>query len=416
MRILHLVHQYLPEHVGGTELYTQWLSQALRHRGHDVSIFYRRSAAGQGLEGRTEEKLQIWAAWAGVSSPTRRFVAGFSDPPLSRAFEQVLAKTRPDIVHVQHLMGQPAALIQAIERRSIPYVITLHDFWWVCANAQLLTNDSQELCDGPQFYLNCARCALARAGQPGLWPLIPVIAGPLFGRNQLLKRIMQGAKRLIAPSEFVRSWYATHGVAAEQLVTIPHGLPLTPFNSKPARPGGKPLRFAYIGGLSWQKGVHIVIEAFKELAGSAELWIAGDETADPGYVADLRAQSSPHVCFLGALTREEVWRTLAQVDVVVMPSLWYEAFAFVISEAFAAGVPVVASRLGPLVDRVRHEESGLLVPPGDVDAWRKALRRFQQEPDLLPRLRQGIQPVRTIDDHVKDIEALYRDVIDSTHN
>jgi glycosyltransferase involved in cell wall biosynthesis len=143
MRILYLIHQYLPEHIGGTELYTNWLSEALSRRGHQVFIFYRRSAAGIGLESRAESEGQIWAAWAGELSPTRRFRATFGDPALVSAFEQVLDESRPDLVHIQHLMGHPTALIEAIRRRGIPYLITLHDFWWVCANAQLLTNYSQ---------------------------------------------------------------------------------------------------------------------------------------------------------------------------------------------------------------------------------------------------------------------------------
>jgi glycosyltransferase involved in cell wall biosynthesis len=327
------------------------------------------------------------------------------------AFEQVLDESQPDLVHIQHLMGHPTTLIEAIRRRGIPYLITLHDFWWVCANAQLLTNYSQEVCAGPRLCLNCARCALARAGRPELGLLRPVLAGPLLWRNVLLRRIMAGANRLIAPTTFVRDWYAAHGAPVDRLLTLSHGLEPPSVLSTRTRKAIDPVRFAYIGGLAFPKGVHVLIEAFTGLPEDAELWIAGDETTDPAYATHLRELASDQVRFLGKLSRAQIWETLAQVDVVVVPSLWYETFAFVVSEAFAAGVPVVASRLGPLADRVRDGVDGLLASPGEVQALRRALHRFQQDSSLQPRLLAGIRPVFTLTEHVNEVEAHYQTII-----
>ena len=197
----------------------------------------------------------------------------------------------------------------------------------------------------------------------------------------------------------------------DKLQLIPHGLDSPPLRNKQPRKPESPLRFAYIGGLSWQKGVHVLLDAFRGIDGEAELWVAGDESADPNYGSNLRTLASPNVRFLGKLTREAVWDTLYQVDVVVVPSMWYEAFSFIISEAFAAGVPVIASRLGPLADRVHDEVDGLLVPPDDPQSLQNALTRFLHEPDLLPKLQAGIGPVRTVEDHVMEIEALYNTIL-----
>ncbi|MFN3763518.1 MAG: glycosyltransferase, partial [Anaerolineae bacterium] len=124
------------------------------------------------------------------------------------------------------------------------------------------------------------------------------------------------------------------------------------------------------------------------------------------------ALASPNVRFLGRLNREGVWNTLAQVDVVTVPSLWYETFSFLISEAFAAGRPVLASRLGALADRVRDGVDGLLLPPGDVAAWRSAIQRLIDDPDLLPRLRANVRPPMTMEEHVERLEALYAQIVD----
>jgi glycosyltransferase involved in cell wall biosynthesis len=167
------------------------------------------------------------------------------------------------------------------------------------------------------------------------------------------------------------------------------------------------VRFAYIGGLSWQKGVHVLIEAFGQVQGQAELWIGGDESFDPDYVAHLRALATGRVRFLGRLTREQVWQTLAKVDVVTVPTLWYETFSFIVSEAFTAGIPVVASRLGPLSDRVRDRTDGFSVPPGDVEAWRATLQRLVDDPELRARLQANVEPPVTLEQHVDQLESLY---------
>jgi glycosyltransferase involved in cell wall biosynthesis len=411
MRILYVVHQYLPEHVGGTELYTKWLSEALAGRGHDVTVFHRRSAEGSGKECRAQDDLKVWAAWSGVLTPTARFLATFQDTDLALSFESVLGEAAPDVVHIQHLMGLPRAVAKTIREHNVPYVATLWDFWWVCANAQLLTNYSQRVCDGPQAYVNCARCALARAGHPRLWPAVPALVGPLAWRNRMLRKVLNAASRLIAPTEFVRSWYTAHGARTDQLVVISPGLEL-PSRIPDARSSREgPLRFVYVGGLSWQKGVHVLAEAFAGVEGSAELWIAGDETADPEYVSRLRENAAPNTRFMGRLTRDGVSETLGQADVVAVPSLWYETFSFLVSEAFASGAPVIASRLGPLADRVRDGVDGLLVEPGDVRAWRAALQRFLDEPKLLNQLRANVRRPTTLAEHVDEIESLYRAVV-----
>ncbi len=412
MRVLHLVHQYMPEYVGGTELYTRWLAGALSQRGHQVTVFYRRSAIETDLTVRDDENgLRVWAAAAGPVTPNNRFLATFSQRYILDAFRRVMEQTQPELVHIQHLQGLPVALARYVRRARIPFIITLHDYWWACANAQLLSNYSQQLCQGPKAYLNCARCALARSGGSQFWPAIPGLAALLAWRNRLLRQVTQAACKLIAPTQFVGDWYAGQGVPLERLQVMPHGLPLADIKPSPTQSPDNTLRFAYIGGLSWQKGVHVLLEAFNGLGEGVELWIAGDEAAEPTYAAHLRALASPNVNFLGKLSRAEVWETLAQVDVLLAPSLWYETFVFVISEAFAAGVPVVASRLGALSDRVRDGVDGLLVPAGDVRAWQNALRRFQQDPGLLSHLRAGIRPVHTIEAYVKDIEAIYQAVL-----
>jgi len=408
VRLLHVVHQYLPEHVGGVELYTRALCTTLSERGHEVAVFTRRQREGQGLARRTDGAVQVWTAWAGTFSPFRRFLAAFYGGVLPELFRQVLERVSPDRVHIQHLMGLPLDVATLIRESGIPYFVTLHDYWWVCANAQLLTNADQQICDGPRRYLNCARCALARAEQPNSWPALPVLVALMAWRARRLRQVLRHAECLIAPTAFVRDWYVAHGISPEKITVIPHGIELPDPRPRRNRDDDQRLRFVYIGGLSWQKGVHVVLEALGGLRGPAELWIAGDESAEPAYVERLRQQSHGlDVRFLGLLDRRAVWQTLADADVALVPSLWYETSSLFAQESLAMGLPVVASGVGALQERVRDGVDGLLVPPGDVLSWRAALQRLVDEPHFLQRLRSNILPVTSMSDHAAQLESLY---------
>lgn len=406
MRILNLVHQYLPERVGGTELYAQAIAGEMAARGHDVALLHRSDRPTQGVAARREDGVTVWSASAGTLSPAQRFLATYRNPALRQAFVEALDRFRPDVVHVQHMMGWPAAaLARELRRRDIPYVITLWDFWWRCANAQLLTNYSGEICPGPDpAFLNCARCAAARAGHPNLYPALPALAPLMAARNRSLSSVVSGATRLIAPTEFVRRWHIARGFPADRVVTLAPALAYD--GALPQQREPRPFRALYVGGLSPQKGVHALIEAFGGVRGDAELWVAGDETAFPEYSARLRELAGSRVRFLGRLDRAGVWRALSEADVVAVPTLWYETYSFIISEAFAAGLPVLASRLGPIADRVRDGVDGMLLPPGDVSAWRAALQALADSPDMLARLREGAQPPQTLAQHADELERL----------
>ncbi|MCA9955677.1 MAG: glycosyltransferase family 4 protein [Anaerolineales bacterium] len=409
MRILHLVHQYLPDHVGGTELYTVWLTRALQQQGHDVAIFHRRSAEGNGLTQREENGIKIWSAWNGRFQPTNRLLSTFRNQPLLHSFQQVIGEFQPDVVHVEHLMGLPTQMLDFLQAQQIPYIVTLWDFWWICANAQLLTNYDQTVCAGPDRFLNCSKCTLARANLPQFAPAVPALALPLRWRNGRLHQALLHASKLIAPAEFVKEWYVNHGLSAHKIEVLPPGLD---YPEKPAVPPHDNFRVGYVGGLSWQKGVHVLVEAFNQLPETAELWLAGDPEFDPDYVKQLKMAG--RATFLGKLDRTAVWEMLAQVDVIVVPSLWYETFVFVISEAFAMGVPVIASDLGVVGERVRHGVDGLLFPPGDVNQLAQRLQQLHDDLNLLAHLRQNILSPLTVTEHATAVANLYGDVVTLT--
>lgn len=408
MRVLHLVHQYPPEYVGGVEYYTQSLAQALTQRGWESAVFFRTYRQGRRLTIERDENVTLYAAGAGELTPTRRFLATWRQPTLHAHWRQTLAHFQPDLVHVQHLMGLPASLLHELLAQRIPYLITLHDYWWQCANANLLTNYAQTACDGPRAYLNCTHCAIARTGSPLSWGAAPALWPLMADRNRRLHPLLAHAAALLTPSEFVRRWYAKHGTPTHALRAAPLGV-TPPTAAAPHAPkGSDSLRLLYLGGLAANKGVHIVLEALRGVTGAVHFAIAGDVSTQPAYVAHLRQLADPRVTWLGRLSRQQVWEALAAADLVVVPSLWHETYCFAAHEALAAGVPVLASAMGALCDVIADGVNGQLLPPGDAAAWQRALQAYVAAPERLTDLRRGIAPVWRFDDHIAFIESTYR--------
>ena len=224
MKILHVVHQYAPDFVGGTELYTAKLAKEQAMRGASVAVFVpvprtasasSASVKGPVVEAVSEDGVMVYRVFVGDRSAGRVFADQvFGSAVIVTAFQQVLAEFMPDMVHIQHLMGVSTAVVTRLQEKKIPYVVTLHDYWYGCANAQLLTNTDHVVCDGPdRVFVNCGRCALARANLPS-FGLFGMAVAPLMAyRQRRLRTVLAGAQAVIAPTHFVQQIYAEMGLS-----------------------------------------------------------------------------------------------------------------------------------------------------------------------------------------------------------
>jgi glycosyltransferase involved in cell wall biosynthesis len=229
------------------------------------------------------------------------------------------------------------------------------------------------------------------------------------------------AARLIAPTPFVRDTYLRLGTPEKPIAVVPHGIEVPDHiqamvpRERPLREPDQPLQVIYIGGIARQKGLHVLIDAINALLPQeVQLTIYGDLTQHPRYVAQLRAMARhPGIRFAGRLERSKLWQILArEAHIGVVPTLWYETASLVIQEFFAAGVPVIGSRIGVLPGRIRHGLDGLLFEAGNSRELHSILRRFLDEPSLLQDLRSNIRSPRLMTDHVLDVGHIYRMVVD----
>ena len=412
MRIAFTVHKYPPESLGGTEVYTWSLAKTLATGGHEVHVFYPLAGITPAEVRVERDGVHLWRVALpddrATEGPARQYWHTFRDSAIESAFETFLAETRPDVVHFQHVQGVSARLIALAAGR--PRVMTLHDYWYFCANSQLIRPDRQ-VCAGPKLGWNCVDCATARADLQRLRAFRPLLALPFAYRNAYLRRLIAGIDRFIAPSRFLRDRYIRQGFPASRITVLENGLDTARFAAADATalppPPGKP-HFGFLGSLAWQKGVHVLVEAFNRLPADAALTIYGSETVFPEYAAQVRALARhPNIRFAGPLDYRQVGAALRQLDCLVVPSLWYENSPLVIQEAYAVGVPVVASRLGALIEKVQDGRTGYLFAPGDSADLARVLQQIVDQPERLADLRANVRLGPNMQEHARQLVALY---------
>lgn len=415
MRILHVVRGLPPAIWGGAEIYTRNVAGALAARGHQVTIFAPTTAPVAQREQAHDGVTLVHAPLAPgrdatqtAQNPASQLWLTVRNRAIEAQFAALLAAEPPDVFHFQHLQGLSAQLIAQAATVSAPRIMTLHDFWFFCANSQL-RRPGDETCAGPApGCRNCVDCMTLRPELQPLRTLRPLTALPLAWRNRYLAARLAEVDQIIAPSQFLRDRYIEHGVAPDRILALEYGIAALPHGAAPLPlPAARP-RFVFVGSLAPHKGVHVLVEAFNRLPAGASLTLIGGEGNIAGYAQELRSLAThPGIHFAGPQPQGVVHATLRAADCLIIPSVWYENSPLVVQEAFTAGLPVVASRIGALEEKVIEGVNGRHFAPGDVDALAAVLGELHANPAALAALRAGVRPPEDLAAHTTRLLELY---------
>ncbi|MEU4389038.1 glycosyltransferase [Kribbella sp. NPDC023855] len=340
-----LHNRYRSGQPSGENTVVDQTAELLRSSGHVVDLYAQHSDDIAQMSRKRRALLPFRSIWS------------FSD---ERDLTFRLQSARPDIVHVHNTfpLFSPSVL-RAAARQDLPVVATLHNFRLMCANGVLQRDGGPcESCVGRIPW----RGAVHGCYRDSKVQSLPLVAGITV--HTTLHTWQRYVTTLIAPSEFVRSRYVAAGFDADQIVVKPHAVA----HSGAVREGAGEA-VVFLGRLTEEKGFADLLEAWDASLG--QLVVVGDGPLRAE--ADERARRDPSVTVLGGLPWAECMEVLQSARAVVVPARSYETFGLVVIEAFAHGVPVVASRIGALAELVDDGETGALVAPGDTETLRKAL-------------------------------------------
>ena len=396
MRVLLVTHRYPPDGIGGVERYVEALRAALVVSGDVVEVLTRtpRHFPRRPRLVRDQDVLRI----VGSGVRLREFLIGHD--AVERAFSSVLEEVRPDIVHVNHLIGLSPRIVALASQAGARVVLSLHDFYAECPLVHLVTT-SGELCAGPRGGEECASTCFRDEG---------AVASRWRVRYEYFAELLDAVDRVLAPSQALVSTVSSMAPAA-RIELLPLGVERRGLAAAPDDAG--PITFAHLGTLSRHKGVFRIVEALRlaQLT-TVRLRVLGrierpEERADLERVAS--AVPGLELVVTGEYRQDELPALLDGVHAVIAASEVPEGFPLAPREALVAGVPVVAVALGGLAEVVEDEIDGLIVAPRDAAALGAALARIAREPDLLKRLRAGAcaGQVPSFKDHTAAIRDIY---------
>ncbi len=375
MRILFLCHGHPALQAGGTEIAAQALFRAMRERpGVDglfvaaTTLLHRPANPGTPFQAVGGEPDELLMRTEGFD----RFMLSQTDlHGIAPEMEALLREQQPDIVHLHHplLVGVEAL---HLVRRAVPaakIVLTLHDYFAICANEGQMRTSAGQLCREASLDA-CRRC-------------LPDRSATEFRLRELhIRSMYRLVDRFIAPSRFLRDRYIAWGIEPSRITVLANGLP--PGKAVPHRtaaPGSRRDRFAFFGHINESKGSMVA------LAASALLTARGDAhlltlhggapyQTDRFLAAFAQAlREAPDARHAGAYGRDEIATRIADADWVVVPSVWWENAPLVIQEAFLHRRPVITSGVGGMAEAVRDGLTGLHAAPNDPHSLADAMAR-----------------------------------------
>ena len=437
MRILQVVHDFLPEAVGGTEIYTHTLCKELSKR-NDICLFFSDSgiSIGESIKRGHYDDLAFMSInpleYAGRFIFLKSLKPGgyftCTNKRVDRAFKTVIEEFRPDIIHFQHLINLSTNLVNIAYQKEIPMVFTTHDYWLLCPRAHLIDNNLN-VCMTTNNKSKCIKCLWStriygfkgiNISQPKSYIELPKnVIRTLLNfqtllhtilyvsriRPKAIREIIEKVGIFVTPSHRLYDKLVEFGVSRDKIDYLDFGTTSTVSKTIQKKPSQQ-LRFAFIGPLVAHKGIQILIDAFNNIK-KAHLDIYGPLWKNKrGYTKLIKNEC---IKLKGEFTHEDVLEVFSNIDILIVPSVCMENSPLTIREAFATKTPVIASNIGGLPEMVEDGKSGLLFHVGDTKDLFDKIKYFIDNPSEVKRMSREIRPVKTMGENAIEMEAIYAD-------
>ncbi len=439
--VLIMTHSHPKETRGGAEIAALTLFQALKSRSSHAWFL---GCAGVKSEPRLGAPLtQPYGPDDYLYHPGAEFdyfKFANPDPNFPKALGKLVSELRPDIVHSHHFARFGVEAFSVIKRYSpnTRVVLSLHEFLAICNHhGQMVKTKTMHLCER-ETYVACAGCFPQYKQRD------------FFLRKRYIQTFFKDVDLFISPSHFLADRFRDWGLPAHKLAVLENMPPSAEGHvaasasqtgaSEPvsavrqvARRGkaaaasietaagapARPLRFGFFGQMSPLKGISVLIDAAKYLnkmdMRGVTIEIHGDYSNQPPTfqtaVTEALADAGQSVVYRGAYENRDVNRLMSQMDVVLVPSTWWENSPVVIQEAFANGKPVICPSIGGMAEKVSDGVDGLHFAVGQPLSLANAIIELATDRDRLAKLTAGVRKRLTTEEALNAHLALYRSIM-----
>ncbi|MCK4667801.1 glycosyltransferase [Candidatus Dependentiae bacterium] len=411
MKILLVSNGIPPEKKGGTEIYTYTLAKHLAGRNLEVGIIaFSEKVKDKSIEFKREDNISIYTIGNKASrlNPIKRFKSTYFNKKLDTVILKVINEFKPDLLHIQHLIKLSSGFLEKI---NIPYIVTLNDFWFICPLIQML-KPSGILCDNsnPGNCMECIRQKYHLALTANL--LIPFGVKLVRERNKYLVNILNNANAVISPSFFLMDVHKKNGINNKNFKVLRYGLDIRRFILPDIKKNTDKFKIIYIGSILPHKGLDILVKVFQKLKikRNPELHIYGYNGGDDKYFNTwARTIPEENIFFHGAIDNTDVPKILKQMNLLVVPSKWYENSPIIIYESYLSELPFLVSDLGGMKELVEVTGAGAVFQVGDSSNLAENIKSIiiQTEAfDFKPEFKNEIN----INNHVIRLEELYNEL------
>lgn len=391
-RILVMSHRHPDFSLGGGEIAAYNLYKAYRDSADVEEAWFLASAdRGRGANGaitprRANEYLweQGIGDWTMLKAAHRRsLVTGFLD---------LLRALRPTVVHTHHYAHLGVEFLRLVKEfdPNIKLVLTLHEYMAICNNQGQMIKTNGRLCSR-ESYDDCRLCFPQQSVQD------------FWRRKDFIQSHFAYVDQFVSPSEFLRQRYIAWGIPADKIVVIENGQDdVEPLPPRPLAEGETRNRFGYFGQINPFKGLDVLLRALTQMRKSERKQIvlevhgANLETQSGEFRDKIKELADPLIKegvihWVGPYQPHEIASRMANVDWVVVPSVWWENSPMVIQEAFLMGRPVLASDIGGMKEKVHHDRTGQLVATGSTVAWAKTFSHCADSAGFWDSMRLGLK-------------------------
>jgi len=393
MRVLKVIHGFPPDYMAGSEVYSYHLVKELINQNIETFVFTR-------VENEFDDNYKIYNEKfeniniQRVNKPKRDYLYEdkFYDNKMDKIFKTYLESVKPDIVHFGHLSHLSTNLIKIVKEFNIPIVYTIHDFWLYCVKGQMI-NQEGVICKNPSVK-NCTKCSS-----------YVVDYEQVKDSTNHMNEIIDLIDIFISPSHTLRDFFINQGVNKNKIEYLKYGFNTQKinFNKKTFTKDSK-INFAFMGRVIPTKGIKVLVDTFKQLP-NEKLSIYG------GIGVQKRFLETDNIVFKGAYNNNNINEVLNEIDVLIVPSIWYENAPLVIQEAFLAGVPVITSDIGGMKELVKNNINGFTFKVGSSEELARLIKKLSNNPTLLNNLESGRNLVVDIKDDAQKIINIYKSLI-----